>query len=58
MFGDKKMVTFTQYTPNHSVSDLTGLVIDGVVEFGITIVGFIGLIALVYVYTLARKQLK
>lgn len=46
----------TNYTPTHSVSTITGLVIDGIVEYGIGIIGFAGLIALASVFIWFKKN--
>lgn len=48
----------TNYTPEHSASDLSGIVIDFLVEYGIAILGFVSLIALVGLYVWFRKSAK
>jgi hypothetical protein len=49
-FGDENPVCpdgEEAYTPQHSASDITGLVVDGFVEVGIQFVSFVGLIVVV-----------
>lgn len=47
----------TNYTATHSASDLSSIVIDFVVEYGIALLGFATLIALVGLYAWFRKQM-
>lgn len=47
----------TDYTPTHDSGDLAGIVIDFLVEYGIQILAFAGLIALVTLYVWARKNM-
>lgn len=44
------------YNASYGTDDVTEVTIDGIVVFGITIVGLMGLIALVFLYKWARKQ--
>jgi hypothetical protein len=46
------------YVAEYSTDDVTSVTIDGLVIFGITIIGFAGLIALVFLYKFARKNVK
>ena len=48
----------TAYTPVHSASDLSGIVIDFLVEYGIAILAFVTLIALVGLYVWFRNNAK
>lgn len=48
----------TSYVPNHSASDLPSVVIDNLVEFGIGLIPFGALIALVIIYVVARNMLR
>ena len=48
----------TNYTPAHSSSELSAVVIDFIVEYAIQIIAFVGLIALVGLYIWFRKALK
>lgn len=52
------MANLTEYTPTHSSSDLAGIVIDFIVEFGVQILAFAGLIALVFIFVWVRKSMK
>lgn len=47
----------TAYTPTHDSSDLSSIVIDFIVEYGIALLGFATLIALIGLYTWFRKQM-
>jgi hypothetical protein len=47
----------TAYTPTHDSGDLASIVIDFLVEYGIQILAFAGLIALVTLYVWARKNM-
>lgn len=47
----------TNYTPAHSSGDLPSVVIDFLVEYGIQILAFAGLIALVTLFVWAKKQM-
>jgi hypothetical protein len=47
----------TNYTATHSSSDLAGIVIDFLVEYGVQLLAFAGLIALVTLYVWAKKQM-
>jgi hypothetical protein len=46
------------YNSSYSTGDVTSVTIDGLVIFGITVIGFAGLIALVMLYKWARKNVK
>ena len=48
----------TAYTPNHSASEISGLVIDGVVEAGIVAVSLVGIIALIALYVWVRRTFR
>ena len=43
--GDNKMVT--AYVPNHTSADIPNVVIDFLVEYGVQVLAFAGLIALI-----------
>lgn len=47
----------TNYTPSHSSSDVPSIVIDFLVEYGIQIVAFAGLIALITLFVWVRNQM-
>ena len=47
----------TAYTPTHSSSDLASIVIDFLVEYGVQLLAFAGLIALVTLFVWAKRQL-
>ena len=47
----------TNYTATHSASDMPGVVIDFLVEYGIQLLAFAGLIALVTLFVWAKKQM-
>ena len=53
-WGETKM---TAFTPTHSASDLSAVVIDFIVEFGVAILAFVTLIALVMLYVWFRKSM-
>jgi len=46
------------YNESYDTGDVTDVVIDGLVIFGITLVGFAGLIALVMLYKWASKNVR
>jgi len=46
------------YTATHSSSDIPAIVIDFIVEYGVQILAFAGLIALVTLYIWARNATK
>lgn len=48
----------TAYTPNHSASDIPSIVIDFLVEYGVQLLAFAGLIALVTLGVWARNQIR
>lgn len=48
----------TAYTPAHTSSDLAGVVIDFIVEYGVQILAFAGLIALVTLFVWAKNSMK
>jgi hypothetical protein len=48
----------TAYTPVHTSNDLASVVIDFIVEFGVQIIAFVGLIALVALYLWFRTSTK
>lgn len=47
----------TDYTPAHDSGDLASIVIDFLVEYGVQLLAFAGLIALVTLFVWARKQM-
>jgi len=47
----------TNYTPTYSASDISAVVIDFIVEYGVQILAFAGLIALVTLYVWARNAM-
>jgi hypothetical protein len=48
----------TNYTPAHGSADIPNVVIDFLVEFGVQIIAFVGLIALVALYLWFRTSTK
>lgn len=48
----------TEYTPTHTSSDLAGVVIDFIVEYGVQILAFAGLIALVTLFVWAKNSMR
>lgn len=46
------------YNSSYETDDVTAVTIDGLVIFGITLIGFAGLIALVMIYRWARKAVR
>lgn len=46
------------YTPTHSSSDIPAVVIDFLVEFGVQILAFAGLIALILLFVWAKSHMK
>lgn len=48
----------TNYTPAHTSGDLSGVVIDFIVEYGVQILAFAGLIALVTLFVWARNSMR
>jgi len=50
------IITMTEYTPNHSANDIPGIVIDFLVEYGVQLLAFAGLIALVTLFVWAKNQ--
>jgi hypothetical protein len=46
------------YTPNHSSNEIASVVIDFMVTFGVQILAFAGLIALVVLFVWAKQTLK
>lgn len=48
----------TAYTPTHDSSDLAGIVIDFIVEYGVQLLAFAGLIALVTLFVWARNSVR
>lgn len=52
------MANLTEYTPTHSSADLVGIVIDFIVEFGVQLLAFAGLIALVVLYVWGKNSMK
>jgi len=48
----------TAYTPVHTSSDLAGVVIDFIVEYGVQILAFAGLIALVTLFVWAKNSMR
>jgi len=46
------------YTPAHASSDLPSVVIDFIVEYGVQILSFAGLIALVTLFVWAKNSMK
>ena len=47
----------TNYTPTHEASDIPSVVIDFLVEYGVQLLAFAGLIALVGLFIWARKSM-
>ena len=47
----------TAYTPTHDSGDLASVVIDFIVEYGIQLLAFAGLIALIGLFIWVRKSL-
>ena len=48
----------TDYTPTHTSSDLASVVIDFIVEYGVQLLAFAGLIALVTLFVWAKKNMR
>jgi len=48
----------TNYTATHDAGDLSGVVIDFIVEYGVQILAFAGLIALVTLFVWAKNSMK
>lgn len=48
----------TAYVPNHTASSIPGVVIDFLVEYGIQILAFAGLIALVTLFVWAKNSIR
>ena len=48
----------TTYTPAHSASDMAGIVIDFIVEFGIVIVGFVSIIVIILIFSWLRGYMR
>jgi len=48
----------TAYVPNHTSAQIPSIVIDFMVEFGVQIIAFVGLIALVGLYVWFRSSTK
>ena len=48
----------TNYTPSHTASDLPAVVIDFIVEYGVQILAFAGLIALITLFVWAKNQMR
>lgn len=48
----------TSYTPAHTSSDLASVVIDFIVEYGVQLLAFAGLIALVTLFIMARNSVR
>lgn len=47
----------TAYTPTHDSSDLASIVIDFIVEYGIQLLAFAGLIALIMLFVWVRRSM-
>jgi hypothetical protein len=47
----------TNYTPTHDSSDIPSVVIDFLVEYGVQLLAFAGLIALIMLFVWAKKQM-
>lgn len=47
----------TSYTPAHTSNDLASIVIDFIVEYGIQLVAFAGLIALITLFVWVRNNM-
>lgn len=47
----------TAYTPTHDSNDLASIVIDFLVEYGVQLLAFAGLIALVTLFVWARNSM-
>lgn len=48
----------TNYTPAYSSGDIASVVIDFLVEYGVQILAFAGLIALITLFVWAKKSFK
>lgn len=48
----------TAYTPAHTSNDIASVVIDFLVEYGVQVLAFAGLIALVTLFIWARNSMK
>ena len=48
----------TAYTPTHDSNDLASIVIDFIVEYGVQLLAFAGLIALVTLFIWARNSMR
>lgn len=48
----------TAYTPTHDTSDVSAVVIDFIVEYGVQILAFAGLIALVTLFVWAKNSMR
>jgi hypothetical protein len=48
----------TNYTPTHSSNDIASVVIDFIVEYGVQILAFAGLIALVTLFVWAKNSMR
>ena len=48
----------TNYTPTHSSSDLPSVVIDFLVEYGVQLLAFAGLIALITLAVWVKGQMR
>ena len=51
-------IMLTPFTATHDASDIGSVIIDFIVEFGVQLLAFAGLIALVGLYIVFRKRLK
>ena len=52
------ILTITPFVATHDSSDISAVIIDFIVEFGVQLLAFAGLIALVGLYIVFRKRLK
>ena len=50
------IMVMTNYTATHDATDVSGLVIDFIVEYGIALLGFATLIALVGIFVWMKKR--
>lgn len=48
----------TAYTPTHTSNDIANVVIDFIVEYGVQILAFAGLIALVTLFVWAKNSMR
>lgn len=44
------------YNPSYTASDSANVIVDGLVKFGVVIIAFLGIVALIYMYVLFKKK--